>query len=109
MSKRNNSGLGDSDSAQRLGSLTWELAEMCNIFESGDIIGTAAGERFTFTITANLRVYIKDVDISNRGLDIRISEEMEQIVSMEEKIQNLEERNRAIMEALCNIQQAKDE
>ena len=109
MSKRSNCNWGDSYSAQRLGSLNWELGEMCSLYESGDIIATAAGERFTFTITANRRVYVKDVDITNRGLDIQISEEMESIVSMEEKIRVLEERKRAITEALCSIKKAQDE
>ena len=82
---------------------------MCALYQDGDIIATAIGDRFTFQIMANRRVYVKDVDISNRGLDIQISEEMESIMSLEEKIRDLEERNRAITEALCNIQQAQDE
>ena len=107
MTKQNNSGWGDADSAQRLGSLNWELGEMCSLYEEGDIIGTATGERFTFTITANSRVYVKDVDVTNRGIDISISEEMQNIMTLEEKIRELEERNKVITEALCEIQQSQ--
>lgn len=82
---------------------------MCALYSDGDIVATAIGERFTFQILANKRVYVKDVDISNRGLDIQISEEMENIMSLEEKIRDLEERNRQITEALLNIQQNQDE
>lgn len=107
MSKRNN--WGESDSNQRLGSMNWELGQMCALYSDGDIVATAIGERFTFQILANKRVYVKDVDISNRGLNIEISEEMENIMSLEEKIRDLEERNRQITEALLNIQQNQDE
>jgi hypothetical protein len=79
---------------------------MCTLYESGDIIETATDERLIFTITAYRRVYVEDVDITNRGLDKQISEKMESVVSMEEKIRELEERKKVITEALCDIQQA---
>ena len=109
MTKRNNSGWGNDESAQRLGSLDWELGEMNSLYDVGDIIGTGTTEKFQFTITANTRVYVKDVEITNRSVDISISEEMLHIMTLEEKIRELEGRNRVITEALQEIQQCQQE